>query len=75
MSSSGRPLRHTMPTPSPVSVWALEVVLKILPNPPVAKTTALDWNTCRSPVASSYATTPETLVAPSASFTVSRSST
>ena len=27
MSSSGRPFRQTMPTPSPVSVCALEVVL------------------------------------------------
>ncbi len=75
MSSSGRPLRQTMPTPSPVRVWAFEVVLKILPNPPVAKMTAFDWKTCSSPVARSYATTPATCVLPAASFTVMRSST
>ena len=53
MSSSGRPLRQMMPTPSPVRVCALEVVLKILPKPPEAKITAFAWNTCSSPVASS----------------------
>ncbi len=58
MSSSGRRFRHTMPTPSPVRVCAFEVVLYILPKPPVAKITALAWNTCSSPVASSNATTP-----------------
>ncbi len=41
MSSSGRPLRHTMPMPSPVRVCALEVVRKTLPKPPVAKMTDL----------------------------------
>ena len=53
MSSSGRPLRHTMPMPSPVRVCALEVVLKTLPKPPVAKTTDLALKTWISPVASS----------------------
>ncbi len=53
MSSSGRPLRQTMPMPSPVRVCALEVVLKTLPNPPVASTTALAAKTWISPVASS----------------------
>ncbi len=75
MSSSGRPLRQMTPTPSPVRVCALEVVLKILPKPPVAKMIAFDWKTCRSPVASSYATTPATWVEPSSAFTVMRSST
>ena len=42
-----------MPMPSPVRVWALEVVLKTLPKPPVAKTTDLAWKTWISPVASS----------------------
>ncbi len=53
MSSSGSPLRHTMPMPSPVSVCALEVVRKTLPNPPVAKMTDLALKTWISPVASS----------------------
>ncbi len=42
-----------MPMPSPVRVCALEVVLKTLPKPPVAKMTALAWKTWISPVASS----------------------
>ena len=53
MSSSGSPLRNTMPSPSPVRVCAFEVVLKILPAPPVASTTDLAWKTWISPVASS----------------------
>ncbi|SKV15735.1 Uncharacterised protein [Mycobacteroides abscessus subsp. abscessus] len=53
MSSNGSPLRNTMPRPSPVRVCALEVVLYIRPEPPVAKTIALAWNTWISPVASS----------------------
>ena len=48
-----------MPMPSPVRVWALLVTLKTLPKPPVANSTALAWKTWISPVASSYATTPE----------------
>lgn len=39
--------------PSPVRVWAFEVVLYTLPAPPVAKTTDLAWKTWISPVASS----------------------
>ena len=39
--------------PSPVSVWAFEVVLYTLPAPPVANTTDLAWKVCSSPVASS----------------------
>ena len=50
MSSSGTPRRSASAMPSPVSVWALEVVLKILPAPPVAKTTDLARNTWISPV-------------------------
>jgi hypothetical protein len=50
MSSSGSPLRHTIPMPSPVRVWALDVVLKTLPTPPVASTTDFAWNTWISPV-------------------------
>ena len=42
-----------MPMPSPVRVCALEVVLYIRPEPPVAITTALAWKTWISPVASS----------------------
>ena len=42
-----------MPMPSPVSVCALDVVLYIRPEPPVAITTALAWKTWISPVASS----------------------
>lgn len=53
MSSSGRPLRNTTPMPSPVRVWALEVVLYMRPEPPVAITTALAWKTWIEPVASS----------------------
>ncbi len=53
MSSSGSPLRKTMPRPSPVRVCALEVVLYIRPEPPVANTMALAWKTWMSPVASS----------------------
>ena len=53
MSSSGRPRRQTMPMPSPVRVCALDVVLKTLPKPPVAKMTDLAWKTWISPVASS----------------------
>ena len=53
MSSSGRPLRKTTAMPSPVRVWALEVVLYMRPEPPVANTVALEWKTCRSPEASS----------------------
>ena len=53
MSSSGSPLRKTMPRPSPVRVCALEVILKNLPEPPEAKTIALAWKTWISPVASS----------------------
>ena len=53
MSSNGSPLRNTMPSPSPVSVCALEVVLYIRPEPPVANTIALAWKTWMSPVASS----------------------
>ncbi len=53
MSSSGRPLRQTMPMPSPVSVCALEVVRNTLPKPPVARITALALKTWISPVASS----------------------
>ena len=53
MSSSGRPLRATMPMPSPVRVCALLVTLKTLPKPPLANSTDLACTTCRSPVASS----------------------
>ena len=53
MSSSGMPRRNAMPMPSPVRVWALEVVLKTLPTPPEAKTTDLAWKTCSSPLARS----------------------
>ncbi len=53
MSSSGRPARSAMPMPSPVSVWAFDVVLKTLPAPPVAKMTDLARNVWISPVASS----------------------
>ena len=42
-----------MPRPSPVRVCALEVVLYIRPEPPVAKTMALAWKMWMSPVASS----------------------
>ena len=42
------------------TVCALDVVLKTLPKPPVARMTDLALKTCSSPVASSYATTPET---------------
>ncbi len=58
MSSSGRPRRYARAMPSPVRVWALDVVLKILPAPPVAKMIAFAWKTWISPVARSYATTP-----------------
>ncbi|SKZ78162.1 Uncharacterised protein [Mycobacteroides abscessus subsp. abscessus] len=53
MSSTGRPLRNTMPTPSPVSVCAFDVVLYMRPEPPVAKMIDFAWKTCSSPVASS----------------------
>lgn len=39
--------------PSPVSVCALDVVLKILPAPPVAKMIAFAWKTWISPDARS----------------------
>ena len=39
-----------MAMPSPVSVWAFEVVLYTRPNPPVANTTDLAWNVWISPV-------------------------
>ncbi len=42
-----------MPMPSPVSVCAFDVVLKTLPNPPVAKMIDFAWKTWISPVASS----------------------
>ena len=45
MSSNGSPLRQMMPIPSPVSVWALEVVFQTFPKPPVAKTTDFARNT------------------------------
>ena len=53
MSSKGIPRRKATPMPSPVRVWAFEVVLKTLPVPPVAKTTDLARNTWISPVDSS----------------------
>jgi hypothetical protein len=43
VSSKGSPLRKMMPSPSPVRVWALDVVLYIRPDPPVANTIALAW--------------------------------
>ncbi len=39
--------------PSPVSVWAFDVVRNTLPNPPLANTTDFAANTWISPVASS----------------------
>ncbi len=60
MSSSGRPARNAIAMPSPVSVWAFDVVLKTLPAPPVAKITDLARNVWISPVDSSNATTPAT---------------
>ena len=47
------PLRKMMPPPSPVSVWAFDVVLYMRPEPPVANTIDLAWKTWISPVASS----------------------
>jgi hypothetical protein len=60
--------------PSPVSVWAFDVTLKTLPKPPVANSTALAENTCRSPVASSYATQPLVTFSPATSV-ITRSRT
>src|SRR6266508_2712536 len=58
MSSSGMPRRHATAGPSPVSVCALDDTRNIRPKPPVANMTEEAWNTCSSPEASSYATTP-----------------
>ncbi len=47
-----------MAAPSPVKLYAFDVIFQMRPKPPVAKMTAFAWKVWYSPLSISTATTP-----------------